>query len=288
MGNVEGDLSSDFYISSESESDTSDDSSYQPIHPREQEVIKQQLRMRKENEALYHMSDLFRDLSKHEIMRFLIARNYDIANTTEMICSYRKWREEYKPADCDDILFHSQLAKGKIYVLKCNRDPMIYIVGKEHQSKPDNADDVLKFGIYVLELILRYHPINSVLVIINCMNMGWKHIDLKLFQDALRILLDYYPERLRHCMICGFPKSLTCFWTHIDNSFDERTRQKIRLVKKSECMQVNIPPHDPLSLLPHEKEMEEVAENSKSLLIALHEQRQAELLKPPPKHQKKR
>jgi len=241
----------------------------------EKEREERKLRREKEKEALTKFKEIFPQGHRHELLRFLRARNLNITNSTEMYKNYLKWVDEFKPSECDDKLFQNQLEKGKFYILTIeDKHPILYFIAKEHEADKDNYKDVLKYGCYVCELIIRNIQNSGktqFIVFLNCSDTGWKHVDRKLLQAGIQVIQDCFPERLYQCYIYGLPPALVSIWSFVEKLLDERTRGKLILLKKSQFEDVFINKF-PKELIPTELGgfNNNVPGISKELLIKMH------------------
>jgi len=251
---------------------------HQKLDPEEEKRIQEE----KEKEALAILTPLYPNTTQDDLLRFLRARNCNIQQSTEMYNNYLKWCAEFKPDECDDKLFREQIEKGKFYCLTMEGEyPILYFVGREHESDRDDYKEVVKFGCYVYELII--HSLGpragsaQFIALVNCNDTGWKNVDRKLIQAGIGLIQDCYPERLCRCYIYGMPPALVSIWNFVEKLLDERTRGKLILLKKSH--HEDIFAQYPKELIPSELggTNDKVVENSKKMLIQLHEKRLAEL-----------
>jgi len=221
----------------------------------------------------------FRESNPDDLNRFLSARDYNLKLATEMYSNYLCWYEKYRPWECDDKMFRDQLSRGKLYILSIEKSPIIYFMPREHDPDIDHYKQVVRFGCYIYELVIRNIP-NSATVefisFVNCNGVSLKNVDRKLIQSVLTIYQDYFPERLHSCYVYGIPPALTSVWNFIEKLLDERTHRKIVLLKKSQYNDVFS--KYPKDILPLELggTNEGIEQKSREILLAFHENMLAE------------
>jgi len=122
--------------------------------------------------------------------------------------------------------------------------------------------DCSPIQVYVAEVVINALPQpNSAdfIMLVNCRGIGMKNVDMKLmsvgidyYQGPLSVVnsrislflshfsfaisIDFFPERLHACYVFGLPHAMIGFWGVLQKLMDERTRQKIQLLKRSDVL----------------------------------------------------
>ena len=172
------------------------------------------------------------------LLRFLIARNFDLIKSFEMIHGAIKWRIERKPhhieVDKDD--------NWKEKMLNENKTGKIYVAGQDKWGRPivifDNSvqnttdtEGQLYFLAWNLETAIKFMPKNKTdkyvifmhlenFSLFNCPNM-------KATKETIFMLCQSFPERLGHCVCYMSPSVFFYVYETVKFLIDKRTRDKI-------------------------------------------------------------
>jgi len=124
---------------------------------------------------LEHHSDLSKEfeswLTDQQLVRFLIARNYDVIKTTDLLDEAMKWRKFRKPHQLESmdeigstrehwsIKFKKECATGKIYNPGLDQFNRPFIIFDNEAQNTSNVDDQMLFLAWSLEFAIRQMPI---------------------------------------------------------------------------------------------------------------------------------
>lgn len=190
--------------------------------------------------------DAVKEWTDYQIVKFLIARKFDLPKVFEMIDNHLKWREEFKP-DFDEY-FPPEMANmypvgfGDGY----DRDGNLLYFERPGNGGACNPKDFVKmFGI---PRICRWHTANMeagtkklrehptarrVTSIIDLKDLGDSDRAVVNFGKAIaKIDQDNYPEHLAKMYIINAPTLFVGLWKMIRLFIDDRTKAKIQIVGK--------------------------------------------------------
>jgi CRAL/TRIO domain/CRAL/TRIO, N-terminal domain len=121
-----------------------------------------------------HHSDLSREfeswLTDQQLVRFLIARNYDVTKTTDLLIEAMKWRRFRKPHLIESmeaigstkehwsIKFEKECATGKIYNPGFDQYNRPFVIFENEAQNTNNVDDQMLFLAWSLEFAIRQMP----------------------------------------------------------------------------------------------------------------------------------
>jgi hypothetical protein len=165
----------------------------------------------------YHL-DLYDEfeswLTDQQLIRFLIARNYDLKKSSDMITSAMRWRQDRKPHQVEQmeevgstnehwtIKFSKESATGKIYNPGFDRWGRPVVIFDNTVQNTPNVDDHMIFLAWNLEFAIRQmKSTDKYVIFVHLTNFSFFNCpSWKSTRETLLMLCNCYPERLGHCI----------------------------------------------------------------------------------------
>jgi hypothetical protein len=187
-----------------------------------------------------------KDFSDYQIVKFLIARKYEIPKVVEMLDNHLKWREQFKPSA--DECFPPEMAD--FYPIGFGdgldrENSLLYFERPGNAGKCHPKDFVKMFGIPRISRWhasimqdgverLHAHPTaKRITTVVDLSNLGDSDKQVINFGKAIaKIDQDNYPEHLNKMFIINAPTVFTGIWKLIRLFVDDRTKAKIHVLGK--------------------------------------------------------
>ncbi|CCW59946.1 unnamed protein product [Phytomonas sp. EM1] len=188
-----------------------------------------------------------------ELVKFCIARNYDMTKVIEMLKKHLKWREEFKPS-CDEY-FPPSMAEDYScgYTGTADYDENLIFCEKPMNNKSCPAPVFVEK--YTLPVICRWHiaGIEMGLQYLRESNYHYKRmcyiVDLQNLTTFSRAMVtfaqklssieqDNYPEMAGRVIMVNCPTFFRVCWKLFQLFINERTNQKIRFVPPGKGLEV--------------------------------------------------
>lgn len=189
-------------------------------------------------------------LSDATLLRFTRARDCKPAKALEMLEACLAWRLDYRPQSIkqDEIEDIQQL--GTVFVSGFCRNgyPVLYMT--PGAKNPFDADHRVKLMVFLMEETLRrgYERLTWVFDFSKMGERGKDEESSKTRQQVIKILQDYYPERLGALYMVNTPWYFSVVATLVWPFIDKRTRVKLHIGVKVEDLKKFI---DPAMLIEH-------------------------------------
>ncbi|KAL6077836.1 CRAL-TRIO domain-containing protein [Balamuthia mandrillaris] len=190
--------------------------------------------------ALEEMRKQFPEEEDSVLYRFLKARRFQPSDASKMLSVCLEWRKEMKVEEIDPKTLKKELAFRRIYFHKRSKSGRICCVMQpgRHNPKTSDRDLALRMIIYFLETAcsMLQEPTDKFAVVADLSGVGYSNVDMPLSKEVLRILSDYYPERLGEAYFVNSPFIFKSIWNVLKVFLDEETRSKFKFVdgKKGE------------------------------------------------------
>lgn len=179
-----------------------------------------------------------KDMEFISLQRFVRARDGDIDAAFEQMLQVLKWRSTHK---VDLILerdyeFAAQERWGMAYWhgRDIHNRPILVIRGCRHDPTLFKTAVTQRYLIWKLESKLMENDVDSVVLILDLVNVTRHNLDMTLVRTMTRLLLNFYPERLGICMVYPTPPSIWMLFKAACASkrLDERTERKFVFVRE--------------------------------------------------------
>ena len=162
--------------------------------------------------------------------RFLRARDMDVGKATEMLKSCLTWRRSYKPHLVTAVDIKDILSLGTVFVSGTCRNgrPVLYMT--PGAQNPYSAATRVQLMVFLMEQTMNDGH-EKLTWIFDFSQMGKRAKDeesSKTRQEVIKILQEYYPERLGLLLLVNTPWYFRVIATLVWPFIDKRTRAKIR------------------------------------------------------------
>jgi len=178
------------------------------------------------------MKEAYPNHHDEELVRFLIANDYDSIDASDAFDHYLKWRRNLTPISREE--FDEQMKFNRLSILQMNEQRgLIYFLSRNHYPWM-SAKQTIRAGVALFDMAMKVYPSLEVHLIVNTKGFKMKNLDLKLMQKAVRIYEDYFPEKLGKAYIIGMTPALIKVWEIVQKTLDTRNRDRFVLLKDSE------------------------------------------------------
>lgn len=183
-----------------------------------------------------------------EVVKFLIARKFDLKLASEMLENHLKWEKEQNALTSVKEYFPEKMADWYPIGMQPNHydyeGNLIRVERPANGGKIEAKDFVAEFG---LPLIMRWHIASVEQCKERMRREGWKTqrvtfiIDLKNLSGITtdvgkfgqmegKIDQDHYPEMMARCFMINAPWYFTGLWKMVRLFVDDRTKDKIKIL----------------------------------------------------------
>eukprot|EP01038_Epipyxis_sp_PR26KG_P012344 gene12344-16555_t len=173
--------------------------------------------------------------SDDQLIRFLIARNFDIHAAFKLMKNALQWRELRQPyrtlmSPENDNKMENESKTGKIYCSGYDQWKRPVIIFDNTVQNTNSVDDQMSFLGWNLELAVQMmsSSIDKYLVFIHLNNFSlFNSPPLKSTTETINMLCNCYPERLGHCIIYLSPSIFKMFFDSVKSFIDPKTVGKL-------------------------------------------------------------
>lgn len=173
-----------------------------------------------------------------QLLRFLIARNFNVQQSTELIQGALKWREKRQPSKIDqvegwDVKMGQESETGKIYCPGHDRWGRSVLVFDNTVQNTPHIDDHMTFLAWNLEFAIKLMPptVDKYLVFMHLENFSfWNTPPFASTRETIHMLCNCFPERLGHCIAYQPPAIFRTFFNTVKGFLDPKTAGKMIFV----------------------------------------------------------
>jgi hypothetical protein len=170
-----------------------------------------------------------------DIVRFLVARKFDVDAAYAMATKALDWFETYKPHEITEEEVNPVLAAGVIELrtaageLDKQTRPVIVIRIKNHDKNVNPAEKMGRAILFTMHRAFAQmgEGVCSFTMIFDMRGMGRQSMDYALEKFLTDCIQNYYPERLGACLILYSGWFFWLCWKIIAPWLDKRTTSKI-------------------------------------------------------------
>jgi hypothetical protein len=171
---------------------------------------------------------LFPTLDDDTVARYLIARNNDLAKSTDLLSKARAWRTKHMPVLKRDTM--AELVQGKMYIHGTDREgrPLLIFRPSLHDASARNLEMFAKAVIWWAELAVSLLPKDKskFTVIIDRDGAGWGQ-DIEFLKAFGRLFQDQFPERLYRAIVVPTNFVFYSLWKVASIFVHPVTREKV-------------------------------------------------------------
>lgn len=190
-----------------------------------------------DGEAAKELHKKFPNLSKSDIVRFLVARKGDVEAATEMLNKYLDWRNLNFPVTKEKIAKALETKCFFPYGQAVDGSPVVYMRGGLYDNTRATAEQFTLAAAYTIEHSLKQYPDQlSVTVVVHTSHVAEgpnAPADTHFIKLFIQVLSDNFPERLRRLVIFPFPWYGRAIWSVLKVFVDKRTQDKVLLLSCS-------------------------------------------------------
>ena len=171
-----------------------------------------------------------------QLVRFLVARNYDVEKAKNLTLSACEWRAKRKPGEMEaqpgwEDEMKTEAATGKIYVPGCDKWNRPVIIFDNTVQNTADEEGHIRFLAWSLELGTRLMSadVDKYVIFINLKNFSLRNNpSLKTTKETIKMLCDCFPERLGHLICYQPPWIFKGVFEAVKSFIDPKTVSKVR------------------------------------------------------------
>jgi len=174
------------------------------------------------------------------IMRFLIARDFDLKKAFKMFETHLAWRDEMMPSQITSEDLPNVFNTGIYRLLGKTKTGVNVVLSQSKYTDPSKYDleEFVKYVVYTAEksISLMDEEVSTQHLWVFDLSgwTVWKDGGMKaskMTQALVSIAQDHYPERLMKSLIINAPTLFSAFWNIIYPFIDNATRAKVQFGK---------------------------------------------------------
>ena len=188
-------------------------------------------------EVVKENPDFLSFTEKEVLIRFLIARDWQVKKSLKMLLEALRWRSRRPshrwclandPDRCKLFRYHASL--GKIYVPGVDihgRPVMVFDNSKENSN---SADEMMQFLAWNMEFCRRtaQAPADKIMLFMHLTDFSFfNQPPMAVTKETITILSIAFPESLGTCVILNAPAAFRLFWNAVSRLIDPKTRSKV-------------------------------------------------------------
>jgi hypothetical protein len=170
-----------------------------------------------------------------QLLRFLIARNFKIKDSLELIKSALKWRDLRKPAEIElgpywPANMSRESETGKIYSPGHDKWGRSVLILDNTVENTNSVDDQMTFLAWNLEYAIKRMPshVDKYLVFMHLTNFSFFNTPpLSSTKETIHMVCSCFPERLGHCIVYQPPTVFRLFFNTVKGFLDPKTANKM-------------------------------------------------------------
>lgn len=204
-----------------------------PIDSEKEQIAELRAKLVEEqNDLLLEHQDWANDT---QLLRFLIARNFNLKASFELITEALKWRSLRQPARVEQTVnWEERMSKesetGKISLPGLDKWGRSVVIFNNTVQNTDSVDDQMTFLAWNLELATRLNQpyADKYLVFMHLNNFSiFNNPPFRATKETIQMLSKCYPERLGHCICYQPPTYFKIFFETVKVFLDAKTAGKV-------------------------------------------------------------
>lgn len=173
------------------------------------------------------------------LLRFLKARNMDVAKASEMFSKDWRWRTQFAPKGfiSEDGISH-QLKAEKTFLQGLDRRgrPLMVVIGAKHFSRGREMEEFKRYCFYCIEKVIASMPegVEQFVTIFDAGETGYRNMDTSASLTMVDFLQAHYPERMSQLFLVHVSSWFRGAYKLVEPAVDVVTRKKIMFVSDNE------------------------------------------------------
>lgn len=167
------------------------------------------------------------------LIRYLIAREWDVDQSEEMLKESLKWRKEFKPHEITAKDIEEEGKTGKMYVHGCDVKGRPIVIMRPERENTTNGEQQLKYLVYTLEraISMMKDGVSQIVWVISFTHFSMLNApSVNQSMDVIKVLSNHYPERLALCYMYDTPWIFSLFWKSVSGFINQRTASKVVMI----------------------------------------------------------
>ena len=166
------------------------------------------------------------------LLRFLIARNFNVENAYNMLIKYIHWRVAFPENKIQEEEIRMSLNQNKMFLLRSKDkkgNTCLVMIGRRHRKADVTLEETQKAMVYVLDKVIGPESMEKLTVIINLQGVGKDSLDIAGMKKVFETLQNYYPERLALLMNWQPPSIFYAIYRIVLPFVDANTKSKVSM-----------------------------------------------------------
>lgn len=181
------------------------------------------------------LQSIFPNTSESDIVRFLVARNWNLEQASAMLTQALAWHSSNFPLSMHRV--NAVLAQNCFLSHGLDREgsPVLYFRwGLYDSSKASPEQYMLTIG-HLLDYALECSGASKVVVYVDLSVIEGgtnAYADMELLRHIIQCSSDNYPERLKHLILYPMPWYGMAVWKCLQIFVDQRSQEKLKFIPK--------------------------------------------------------
>jgi len=191
--------------------------------------------------------------SDADLLRFLLARKWNLGRAKRMFDEYQEWRREWPQSRVRPVDVPVSVGHRKAFVLPrpdCRGNPTVVLVASRHMmyevgKGKGNPETTYAFQVFCFDHAIAHAERlgrQQLTIVLDLEGLGWRNLDLTCLKNIVLLAQARYPERLGACVFYRPPSVFYGLWKAVKPLVDARTAGKMRFAFNAEELQVEIGP----------------------------------------------
>jgi hypothetical protein len=171
-----------------------------------------------------------------DLLRFLRARDFDVAQANAMLDEACKWRAAVKPAEIAPSMIARALQPSAWQIIghaRCGTPVLMSNAGVWRPSILENIDEYTRFVAYFCAIIEKLQGLGAEQMIVIFDQRAFtsemtRPFAMRCIAKLVSVVQDFYPERLKRAFIVNSPMVFLAAWKIIRPWLDAKTASKVR------------------------------------------------------------
>jgi len=192
--------------------------------------------------------------SDADLLRFLLARKWDLRKALKMFSEHQAWRREWPVSRVQPRDIPVSIEHRKAFVLPrpdIRGNPAVLLVASRHMmyeiGKGKSKETTYGFQVFCFDHAIAHTERKGrqkLTIVLDLNGLGWRNLDLSCLKNIVLLAQARYPERLGTCVFYRPPNVFYGLWKAVKPLLDARTAGKMRFVFTIEEMEAELGARD--------------------------------------------